>query len=344
MEQIVTFTFPVQPCTRHQCATSDARKSRRSVHDFLPVHQQVLSREKSLMTASEITAPREPAAYSTPILTCGPYRLDLSKRTCVMGIVNVTPDSFSDGGKFLRYRDALDHAKCMVDEGADIIDVGGESTRPGAQPISQEEELKRVMPVLEQVAVACKVPLSVDTTKVSVARAAFDAGAVIINDISSFRFDPAMAQLAAERKVAVVLMHMRGTPQTMHRAQGPDCSMPEIVSFLKERIDYAQSVGIDGRQIIVDPGIGFGKSVPEGNLRIIKDLAALKQLGKPILVGLSRKAFIGHVLDLEVADREEGTAAALALAVNNGARIVRVHDVKKMKRVVAMVDAILGMN
>jgi len=296
------------------------------------------------MSASGITAPKEPAEHSTPIITCGTYRLDVSKRTHVMGIVNVTPDSFSDGGKFLNHRHAVDHAKRMVDEGADIIDVGGESTRPGAQPISLEEERRRVMPVIEQLALQGAVPLSIDTTKVAVAREAIDAGAVIINDISSFSFEPEMVHLVAAHKVAVVLMHMNGTPQTMQHQVLSDGSMSEIVSFLKERIDCAESAGIDQQQIIVDPGIGFGKSVPDGNLRIINDLATLWQLGRPVLVGLSRKAFIGHVLDLGVDDREEGTAGALALAINNGAHIVRVHDVKKMKRVVKMVDAILSMN
>jgi len=296
------------------------------------------------MSASGITAPKEPAEHSTPIITCGTYRLDVSKRTHVMGIVNVTPDSFSDGGKFLNHRHAVDHAKRMVDEGADIIDVGGESTRPGAQPISLEEERRRVMPVIEQLALQGAVPLSIDTTKVAVAREAIDAGAVIINDISSFSFEPEMVHLVAAHKVAVVLMHMNGTPQTMQHQVLSDGSMSEIVSFLKERIDCAESAGIDQQQIIVDPGIGFGKSVPDGNLRIINDLATLRQLGRPVLVGLSRKAFIGHVLDLGVDDREEGTAGALALAINNGAHIVRVHDVKKMKRVVKMVDAILSMN
>jgi dihydropteroate synthase len=250
------------------------------------------------MIASGITAPKEPGEHSTPIVTCGKYRLDVSKRTYVMGILNVTPDSFSDGGKFLNHKHALDHAKRMVDEGADIIDVGGESTRPGAQPTSLEEERRRVMPVIEQLALHGDVPLSIDTTKVAVAREALVS----------------------------------------------DCLIAEIYSFLKERIDYAESAGVDSQQIIIDPGIGFGKSVPEGNLTIIKNLASLRKLGKPILVGLSRKAFIGHVLNLGVEEREEGTAAALALAISNGAHIVRVHDVKKMKRVVKMADAILTIN
>jgi len=296
------------------------------------------------MSVPGLAPPKEPAEHSTPIITCGTYRLDLGKRTCVMGIVNVTPDSFSDGGKFLNHRHAVDHAKRMLDEGADIIDVGGESTRPGAHPVSLEEERRRVLPVIEELALHGGVPLSIDTTKVALAREAIHAGAVIINDVSSFSCDPEMARLAAAHKVAVVLMHMKGTPQTMQHQAVTGCPLSEILSFLRERIDYAESAGIGAQQIIIDPGIGFGKSVPEGNLRIIKNLATLRQLGKPILVGLSRKAFIGHVLDLGVDDREEGTAAAIAVAVNNGAHIVRVHDVKKMKRVVKMVDAILAMN
>jgi dihydropteroate synthase len=261
-----------------------------------------------------------------------------------MGIINITPDSFSDGGKYLNHKRALDHAMQMVDEGVDILDVGGESTRPGAEPVSLEEECRRVLPVIEQLAQQVNVPVSVDTTKVSLARAALEAGAVMINDISSFRFEPEMAHLAAEYKVPVILMHMRGTPQTMQNQVVYDTLISEIAAFLKERIAFAESAGIDPNQIIIDPGIGFGKSLPDGNLTIIKNLAAFKVLGKPILVGLSRKAFIGHVLNLGVEEREEGTAAALAVAVHNGARLVRVHDVKKMKRVVTMVDAIVAMN
>ena len=296
------------------------------------------------MSTSGLASGSSPHQKRRPLFECGKYRFDFNKRTYIMGIVNVTPDSFSDGGKFMNLHSALDHAKRMVDEGADIIDVGGESTRPGADPVSLEEERRRVLPLIEKLVQQVDVPVSVDTTKVALAQGALEAGAVMINDISSFRFEPGMAHLAAEHKVPVILMHMRGTPQTMQDQVVYDTLISEIFDFLKERIGFAESAGINPHQIIIDPGIGFGKSLPDGNLTIIKNLAALKPLGKPILVGLSRKAFIGHVLNLGVEEREEGTAAALSVAVHNGARMVRVHDVKKMKRVVAMVDAIAAVN
>jgi dihydropteroate synthase len=303
-----------------------------------------LANGKDVMISSGVASERDPQEKNRPLFVCGKHRFDFNKRTYVMGIVNVTPDSFSDGGTFMNPTAALDHAKRIVDEGADIIDVGGESTRPGAEPVSLEEERKRVLPLIEQLVHQVDVPVSIDTTKVAIAESALKAGALMINDISSFRFEPEMAHLAAEHKVPVVLMHMRGTPRTMqHQAVGEN-PIAEIFDFLKERITYAEAAGIDPQQIIIDPGIGFGKSLPDGNLSIIKNLSAFKTLGKPILVGLSRKAFIGHVLNLGVGEREEGTAAALAVAVNNGARIVRVHDVRTMKRVVAMVDAIVAVN
>ncbi len=278
------------------------------------------------------------------ILRCGNQTFDFAERTYVMGILNITPDSFSDGGRFLNHSEALDHAKQMVDEGADIIDVGGESTRPGAQPASLEEEHGRVIPFIEKLASQVEVPISIDTTKAEVAKNALEAGAAIINDISALRFDPQMASLASEQGVPVVLMHMRGTSETMQHHLVYDSLISEIYSFLKERIEYAESVGIDPQKIIIDPGIGFGKSVPDGNLSIIKNLSSFKDLGKPILVGTSRKAFIGNVLNLGVEEREEGTAATISLAISNGAHIVRVHDVGKMKRVVKMVDAVLAAN
>ena len=280
----------------------------------------------------------------SPILRCGSQTFDFAERTYVMGILNITPDSFSDGGRFLNHSEALNHAKQMVDEGADIIDVGGESTRPGAQPASLEEEHGRVIPFIEKLASQVEVPISIDTTKAEVAKDALEAGAAIINDISALRFDPQMASLASEQGVPVVLMHMRGTSETMQHHLVYDSLISEIYSFLKERIEYAESVGIDSQKIIIDPGIGFGKSVPDGNLSIIKNLSSFKDLGKPILVGTSRKAFIGNVLNLGVEEREEGTAATISLAITNGAHIVRVHDVRKMKRVVKMVDAVLAVN
>jgi dihydropteroate synthase len=280
--------------------------------------------------------------HSQLILRCGKYILNFAERTHIMGILNITPDSFSDGGEFIDHERALHHARQMVEEGVDIIDVGGESTRPGAKPVSLEEELKRVIPLIERLTSQIEVPISIDTTKAGVAKEAIKAGAVMINDISALRFDPGMAPLAAEFGTPVVLMHMKESPHTMQQHVTYHSLMSEIFSFLKERISYAESTGIDSAKIIVDPGIGFGKSVPDGNLEIIKHLSLLKDLGKPILVGPSRKAFIGSVLELGVEEREEGTAAAVALAVSHGAHMVRVHDIKKMKRVVKMVDAIMA--
>ncbi len=300
------------------------------------------SNEKRLEIDSNTISNVEHKMHSQLILRCGKYILNFAERTHIMGILNITPDSFSDGGEFIDHKRALTHAHQMVEEGVDIIDVGGESTRPGAKPVSLEEELKRVIPLIEKLASQVEVPISIDTTKAGVAKEALKAGAVMINDISALRFDPEMAPLAAEYGTPVVLMHMKGFPQTMQQHVTYDSLMPEIFSFLKERIAYAESAGIDSAKIIVDPGIGFGKSVPDGNLEIIKHLSLLKNLGKPILVGPSRKAFIGSVLELGVEEREEGTAAAVALAVSHGAHMVRVHDIKKMKRVVKMVDAIIA--
>ena len=300
--------------------------------------------QKNLGVTSEVMSSQECEVYNQPILRCGKCAFRFAERTYIMGILNVTPDSFSDGGKFLDHRSALEHARRMAAEGADIIDVGGESTRPEARRVSLEEELKRVIPLIEKIASQIDVPVSIDTTKADVAEEALDAGAVMINDISALRRDAKMAPLAADRGVPVVLMHMRGTPQTMqHKVVYKDL-ISEVYSFFKERIAYAESVGIDSQKIIIDPGIGFGKSVPDGNLKIIEKLSSFKKLGKPIMVGPSRKAFIGSVLNLGIEEREEGTAAAISLAINNGANIVRVHDVGKMKRVVKMVDAILAVN
>jgi len=259
-----------------------------------------------------------------------------------MGVLNVTPDSFSDGGRFFDHARAVDHAKRMADEGADIIDVGGESTRPGARPVSCEEERRRVLPVIERLACQLPVPLAVDTTKAAIAAEAIEAGAVMINDISALRSEPEMAPLAARCGVAVVLMHMRGTPQTMQQQVAYDSLLPEIYAFLQERIDYALSAGIAAQRIMIDPGLGFGKSVPDGNLTLLKNLRYFSTLKKPLLVGPSRKAFIGGVLGPGPEGREEGTAAAVAIAVANGANMVRVHDVKMMKRVATMADAIMA--
>ncbi|MEK7280454.1 MAG: dihydropteroate synthase, partial [Nitrospirota bacterium] len=267
------------------------------------------------------------------------FSLDLSARTHIMGILNVTPDSFSDGGLFVEEEKAVTHAKKMVEEGADIIDIGGESTRPGAKPVAVEEEIRRVIPLIERLSNEIDVPISIDTYKSEVATAALEAGARIINDISGLRFDQEMAGLAAEKEVPVIIMHMKGTPQEMQDAPSYDSVMGEIYSFLKERIDYAISAGIKHEKIVIDPGIGFGKKVSD-NLVILDAIDELRGLGCPMLLGTSRKSFIGKILDLREGERVEGTAATVAAGILKGIHILRVHDVGSMVQVARMIDAI----
>lgn len=256
-----------------------------------------------------------------------------------MGVLNVTPDSFSDGGEFLDAEKAVERAIQMVEEGADIIDIGGESSRPGADPVSESEELRRVLPVITALKDVINVPLSIDTFKASVAEKALDTGVQMINDISGLRGDGDMAKLAAERKVYTIIMHMKGTPKTMQANPSYDNLMIELVQYFEERIAFALSAGITRKKIILDPGIGFGKRV-EDNFVILNELQTLVDLGYPVLVGPSRKSFIGLTLDLPENDRLEGTSATITAAVLNGAKIVRVHDVKEMRRVVLISDAI----
>jgi len=269
----------------------------------------------------------------------GKKLFDLSQRTFVIGILNITPDSFYDGGKFSNLDEAVKRGIKMACEGADIIDIGGESTRPGSEPIGLEEELSRVIPVIERLSKEIEVPLSIDTYKSFVAKKALDSGASMINDISALRFDPEMKKIAAEYKVPIVLMHIKGTPKNMQDDPYYDDVMKEISSYLKESITIAKDAGIEEDKIIIDPGIGFGKRL-EDNLNILKNLSILKTLEKPILVGPSRKSFIGKVLDLPPEERLEGSLGALAVAIFNGANLVRVHDVKESLRVAKLVDAI----
>ena len=256
-----------------------------------------------------------------------------------MGILNVTPDSFSDGGSYVTVEQALRHAKQMHEEGADIIDIGAESSRPGAQSIEESEELRRLIPVLEAVHAAVPLPISVDTTKAVVARRAIQAGATIINDISALRGDPLMGTVAAETGAAVVLMHMQGTPQTMQKSPKYRNVVQEVSAFLCERAQTAIEQGISRSQIILDPGFGFGK-LQEHNLRLLADFALLADLGYPILVGLSRKQFIGALVQQPVQERGYGTAGAVAVAVLKGAHIIRVHDVRSMRDTVSVVSAV----
>lgn len=283
-----------------------------------------------------------PNVRSKPGMTlkCRSQKLELGRRTLIMGILNVTPDSFSDGGLFAEVEKAVEHAKNMVAEGADIIDVGGESSRPGADTVSVEVEKARVLPVIERLAGTVEVPISIDTYKSSVARDALNMGACMVNDITALRGDPDMASVVAEAGVPVVLMHMKGTPRDMQLDPHYDSLISEITSFLSIRIQAAMDAGISQNQIIIDPGIGFGKTVAH-NLEIIRRLSEFKPLGKPILIGTSRKSFIGKVLGLSTDDRLEGTAASIAVAIANGADIVRIHDVKEVARVVRMTDAIV---
>ena len=264
---------------------------------------------------------------------------DLSQRTYIMGILNVTPDSFFDGGKFFNVDEAVKRGVRMAEEGADIIDVGGESSRPGSEPVSLEEELSRVIPVIEGLSKEIEVPISIDAYKSIVVKKALDYGASMINDISALRFDPEMKKIAAQYKVPIVLMHIKGTPKNMQENPYYDDAMKEISFYLKESITIAKDAGIKEDKIIIDPGIGFGKRLQD-NLDILKNLSILKTLEKPILVGPSRKSFIGKVLDLPPEERLEGSLGALAVAILNGANLVRVHDVKESSRVAKLVDAI----
>lgn len=265
--------------------------------------------------------------------------LELGSHVFLMGILNVTPDSFSDGGRFLKTDDAIRQAETLAEEGADLIDIGGESSRPGAAPVPIEEEIRRVVPIIEQLVKRLPIPISIDTTKAEVAQRALAAGARIINDISALRFDPKMAALAARESVPVVLMHMIGTPKDMQVHPVYTDVIREISSFFETRIRFAEQSGISRERIVLDPGIGFGKTI-DHNLEILARLDEFRSLGRPLLIGPSRKSFIGQVLGLPVEERLEGTAAAAAVGILNGASIIRVHDVRAMSRVARMVKAI----
>ena len=264
-----------------------------------------------------------------------------TKRPLLMGIVNVTPDSFSDGGLYFETKKAIARARELEMEGADIVDIGGESSRPFSQPITLEEEFRRVIPVIKAIAPELKIPISIDTYKAKIAQAAIEAGAKIINDISALRFDKDMAKVAADYKTPIVLMHMRGTPRDMQINPYYDDVLKEVYDFLEKRIDYALAQGIEKGQIAIDPGIGFGKRL-EDNLRLIKHLPLFKDLGQPVLLGPSRKAFIGKVLNIDVpARRDIGTLGVVALATLLGADVIRVHAVKEARQIIKIVKAIM---
>ncbi len=272
---------------------------------------------------------------------CGPATIDCGERTLVMGILNVTPDSFSDGGQFVESGAALAHAVAMVEEGADIVDIGGESTRPGSDPVPADEEIERVAPLIERLAGHISVPISVDTRKAAVAKAALDAGAVIVNDVSAGA-DPEMFAVVRDAGAGMVLMHMQGDPKTMQQAPHYEDVVAEVKEFLRERIEAAEFAGIDPRCLAVDPGIGFGKEL-EHNLALLRHVDTFADLGRPVLVGPSRKRFIQALLGgMPTEVRADGTAGAVAWLAAHGAHIVRVHDVKQLTRVVKVVDAIAG--
>jgi len=273
-------------------------------------------------------------------LTWANFSLDFSKKTCIMGILNVTPDSFSESGLYFDKSTAIKRAIQIVEDGADIIDIGGESTRPGSEPVSLEEELRRTMPVIEALAKEIKVPISIDTYKAEVAKRALGAGASMVNDISGLRFDTGMSKIVSEYEVPVVIMHIKGTPKNMQQNPVYEALMPEIMDYFRFGIRLAMESGIAEDRIIIDPGIGFGKTF-EHNLEILNNLHEFTLLEKPLLVGPSRKAFIGKILgDAAVTDRLEGSAAAVAVSIINGANIVRVHDVNEMVKVAKVADAI----
>lgn len=267
--------------------------------------------------------------------------LDLAGRTHIMGILNVTPDSFSDGGSYADAEGAAIHARAMRRAGADVIDIGGESTKPGAEPLSEEEELRRILPVIQRVAAEPGAVVSVDTYKSSVARRALEAGAAIVNDISGLRFSPDMAKIAGDHGAAVVIMHIKGTPRDMQQNPVYDDVIREITDYLAEGVEIALKGGVQRDRIMIDPGIGFGKTL-EHNLTILDGLDEFRVLGRPIVLGTSRKRFIGTILGVpEPKDRIFGTAATVALGIERGAALLRVHDVAPMVQIARMTDAIV---
>ena len=276
----------------------------------------------------------------------GRFKLNLDK-PCIMGILNITPDSFSDGGKYLSVDTAVSHGIKLIKDGADIIDIGGESSRPFADPVPPEEEMERVIPVIEKLSSQSNVMISIDTTKAEVAKEAVNAGASIINDISAFEKDPAMVGIAARMNVPVILMHMKGTPQTMQIDPEYDNLMHEITNYLKQRALYAIKAGIKKDNIILDPGIGFGKTVNH-NFLVIKHLKKIISIGFPVLVGPSKKSFIQKILSVRASreirfdsqENKNGTLGAVAACVMNGAHIIRVHDVKCIKPLIQIITAI----
>ncbi len=273
-------------------------------------------------------------------MICRGKKLEFGDSTHIMGVLNITPDSFSDGGTYLNLDNALTHAKNMVANGATIIDIGGESSRPGAEPVPEVVELERVIPIIKALdSERLNVLLSIDTTKAIVAKQAIESGAHIINDITALRGDDDMTRVAADTEAGVILMHMKGTPRTMQSAPKYVDVVQEVYKALEQWISDAVRKGIDSDRIIIDPGIGFGKTIHQ-NIQILRKLEEFQRLNKPILIGTSRKSFIGNLLDLPVTDRVEGTLATVCWAITHGADIVRVHDVKETVRAARMTDVL----
>jgi len=267
--------------------------------------------------------------------------LSLAERVHVMGILNVTPDSFSDGGRYVDADAACAHAMAMIEQGADLLDIGAESSKPGAVAIDEEEERRRLLPIVRELCRRTTMPLSIDTTKAAIAEEALDAGAALINDISALRFDPRMASVVARSGAGVILMHMQGTPATMQRTASYTYVVEDVRAFLAARLEVAQQAGIPRDRILLDPGIGFGKNC-EHNVTLLNHLDAFQTLGRPIVVGVSRKAFLGKILGRTIDERLMGTAGAVAVAIMKGARVVRVHDVAPIRDVVKIVEAIMS--
>jgi dihydropteroate synthase len=267
------------------------------------------------------------------------FRLSLGENTRIMGIINVTPDSFSDGGFFFKADQAIARGEALAAQGADVLDIGGESTRPFSRPVSAEEEIQRTVPVIKSLAGKLSIPVSIDTYKAEVARAALDAGAAMVNDISALIFDPDMAEVVAEYGVPIILMHMRGAPRDMQVHPEYDLLLEDIHRFFRERIQAAAGRGLGREKILIDPGIGFGKT-SDHNLTLIKRLDFFRDLKQPIVLGSSRKSFIGKITNQEPLTRDWGTAATLAIGAWQGAHLVRVHNVAAAKQVLSMVDAL----
>jgi dihydropteroate synthase len=282
-----------------------------------------------------------PSTYGR--LNAGGRCVDFSVKTGIMGILNVTPDSFYDGGRFVEPQAALERAHQMVEEGADIIDIGGQSSRPGSEPVPEAEEARRVLPVVEAVASSVRAIISVDTYRAAIARAALDAGAHLINDITALRGDPPLLEVVATRQAPLILMHMRGMPRDMHLNPSYRALIDDIFAFLQERLRSAQAGGVAPARLLIDPGIGFGKGAHH-NLEVLRKLHHFHALGRPIVIGTSRKSFIGRILGTEVEERLEGTAATVAAAIMRGASVIRVHDVRAMARVARMMDALVRPN